>query len=103
MHREQLEFLFPELTSKTISIDTDSFIRPDELRVSELSTWICKSMEYLMQDEGILYGPISTLFPLKVAYKVFQLDLSQNEEQLDWCQRIVDRLVFKGVDLSTLL
>jgi len=56
-----------------------------------------------MQDEGILYGPISTLFPLKVAYKVFQLDLSQNEEQLDWCQRIVDRLVFKGVDLSTLL
>jgi hypothetical protein len=42
-------------------------------------------MEYVMQDEMRLYGPVSTFFPFKIAYETFKLDRSRNKEQLDWC------------------
>lgn len=102
-HRAQLESQFADLSSRRLSAETEFRNQPNKQRVSMLSIWICKSMEYLMQDDGILYGPISTLFPLKVVYKIFKSDLSRNREKIDWCERIVDRLVYKGVDLSSLL
>ncbi|KAE9367201.1 hypothetical protein N431DRAFT_429902 [Stipitochalara longipes BDJ] len=71
--------------------------------IIHLSLRICKSMAYLMQDAGRLYGPISTLFPLKVAYKTFNLAPSTHKAQIIYCQIIVDRLVFKGMDLASLL
>ncbi len=103
IHCEKLESQFPELPSKNFLVETDPITESAERNAITLSIWICKSMEYLMQDEGRFYGPVSTLFPLRVVYKIFKLDLSLNQEQLDWCQRIVDQLVFKGIDLTSLL
>lgn len=102
-HREKLEHHFPTLADQNLSIDAGPRTDPTELNILQLSTWICKSMEYLMQNKGRLYGPISTLFPLRVAYRFFKMDQARNKEQLGWCQSIVDQLILKGVDLTSLL
>lgn len=62
---------------------------------------ICQSLDYLLQDNMKLYGPASTLFPLKVAYKTFQEDSTNAVEQLAWCQSTIARLVSKGLNIAS--
>jgi hypothetical protein len=67
--------------------------------ISELSTKICQSMEYQLQDEMRLYGPASVLFPLRTAREIFDVDMHRNHQQIGWCQRIEDQLRIKGIDI----
>lgn len=67
--------------------------------IFELSTKICQSMEYQLQDEMKLYGPASILFPLRTARETFELDAVQHREQIIWCQGFSDQLRSKGIYL----
>lgn len=67
--------------------------------IEELSTMICQSMDYLMQEKMKLYGPASTFFPLKTAYRAFKLGTPQTSEHIDWCRKIIERLVSKGLKI----
>lgn len=97
IHCEQLDSNFSDIASETFRVKTG------EKNVFELSTWICKSMEYLLRVDGKAYGLVSTMFPLRVAYMVFKKDTVQNMAFLGWCDEIIDRFRFKGVDLNSLL
>lgn len=101
---EKLQHRFPDLAGDSLGAEASIPAHSSRLNINTLSTWICKSMEYLMQDEGRMYGPIlSTLFPLRVVNRIFASDGSGKKTQMEWCQSIVDKLIFKGVDLTSLL
>ncbi|KAL1963109.1 hypothetical protein VTN77DRAFT_8652 [Rasamsonia byssochlamydoides] len=68
-----------------------------------LSKQICHSMEYLMQDEMKLFGPASTLFPLKTAYERFKLDGPRQQEHVAWCESIIRQLVAKGFHAAPII
>ncbi|KAH8659281.1 hypothetical protein BGZ60DRAFT_414955 [Tricladium varicosporioides] len=96
-HQQQLEMRYPGVPSEgQSSVDCVP-------SVSELTSWICGSMEFLMQDEGRLYGAVSTVFPLRVAYRVFKEEVPSSEIKMEWCRKVVGRFVCKGVDLGSLL
>ncbi|PGH03467.1 hypothetical protein GX51_04041 [Blastomyces parvus] len=65
-------------------------------KVLWLSSLICSSMEYLMQDGMKLYGPASTFLPLQTAYHAFSMSESQ-EPNISRIKTIVDRLVGRGL------
>lgn len=65
----------------------------------ELATQICQSMEYLTQDKMKLYGPASTFLPLATARSAFQSAATGYEDRLEWCQKIVERLLSKGLQV----
>lgn len=71
--------------------------RDYEKNVVDLSTRICQSMGYLMQDEMNLYGPASTLFPLRTAFKALKPHVPRSSELVDWCQEIMECLRAKGL------
>ena len=64
--------------------------------VIEISTLICRSMEYLIQDSMRLYGPASTSLPLWTAKSAFKAQGTRCQGHLDWCQVIAERLLQKG-------
>lgn len=97
IHCEQLELKFSDIASKMPSAQTG------KESAFHLATWICKSMEYLLEVDGRAYGLVSTMFPLRVAYMVFKKETIRNKEFLNWCDKIIDRFTFKGVDLNSLL
>jgi hypothetical protein len=65
----------------------ENYLRLDALG---LSTKICQSMEYIMQDEMKSYGPASTLFPFKTAYDTFKMGGIQTQGHSEWCQSIIN-------------
>jgi hypothetical protein len=67
-----------------------------ESRKAELTTLICRSMSYLMQDEMRLFGPASTLFPLHIAYHITRANPAQREESA-CVEEAIKRLVQKGM------
>ncbi|KAF4154758.1 hypothetical protein CNMCM6936_009263 [Aspergillus lentulus] len=66
-------------------------------QVLTLSKRICHSMEYLLQDELKLFGPASTVFPLKVAYDSFRECGTSQEGYIKFIDSIVSRLDAKGL------
>lgn len=97
VHCEQLESRLSEGMNETFPVPAGGNT------VFELSTWICKSMEFLLKVDGRAYGLVSTMFPLRVAYMVYKKGGALNKPFLDWCDEIIDRFTFKGVDLNSLL
>ncbi|KAH9208656.1 hypothetical protein DL95DRAFT_311499, partial [Leptodontidium sp. 2 PMI_412] len=73
-------------------------------RLYGLATNICQSMEYLLQDEMLLYGPAAAMWPLATAYTVLIEDVEGNKEQIklywDFLSRIRNR-GFLSVPVST--
>ncbi|KAK2798628.1 hypothetical protein FQN50_008786 [Emmonsiellopsis sp. PD_5] len=67
-----------------------------EEKVLRLSSLICSSMEYLMQDGMKLYGPASTFLPLRTAYHAFITSESQ-APNISRIKTIVNRLVGRGL------
>jgi hypothetical protein len=67
-----------------------------EGRLHALATRICQCMEYLLQDEMMLYGPAAAMFPLKTAYNVLIRDMEGNIEQIKRCWRFFDRICDRG-------
>ncbi|KAK4211067.1 P-loop containing nucleoside triphosphate hydrolase protein [Rhypophila decipiens] len=51
--------------------------------VRSLSTMICQSIEYLMQDEMKLFGPTSAILPLRVAFDTFRVGGTSTAEELE--------------------
>jgi hypothetical protein len=68
--------------------------------IFELSTKICQSMEYQLQDEMKLYGPASIIFPLRIARATFDSDLAHHQEEIAWCDGFVNQLRNKGIHLT---
>ncbi|EPE28338.1 hypothetical protein GLAREA_09458 [Glarea lozoyensis ATCC 20868] len=68
--------------------------------VFKLSTKICQSMEYQLQDEMKLYGPASVLFPLRIARATFDSDPARHQKEISWCDEFVDQLRSKGIHLA---
>jgi hypothetical protein len=64
--------------------DRSNYIPQDD--VIELSTLICRSMQYLIQDSMKLYGPASTSLPLWTAKSAFKAAGSRCRDRLNWCQ-----------------
>ena len=64
--------------------------------IMRLSTLICQSVEYLMQDDMRLFGPTSAVLPLRVAFDVFRAGELQSVEELEWCEGILEYTVSKG-------
>lgn len=62
-----------------------------------LSKQICLSMEYLNQDRMRLFGPASTFFPLRTAYRTFKTDELRQRDNILHIEATVDRLVKKGL------
>ncbi|ESZ95785.1 hypothetical protein SBOR_3802 [Sclerotinia borealis F-4128] len=65
-------------------------------RLLALATRIYQCMEYLLQDEMMLYGPAAAIFPLKTAYNVLIRDMDGNKEQIKRCWKYFDRVCGKG-------
>lgn len=103
MHCQQLRVKFPKIHIDEVGVKHDPWIQLVNESVYEVARRICRSMEYLLQDEARYYAEASTLFPLRVAYLVFKQDKIANKENLTWCEGIVNQLVFQGVNLSSLL
>ena len=74
-----------------------SYIPPKD--VIELSTLICRSMEYLSQDSMRLYGPAFTFLPLWTASNTFRSAGACYSDCVDWCQRIGEGLLRKGLSV----
>lgn len=103
MQIRNLATSFPTLGSGKLSAEnqvSESIYRRD---LMELATRICQSMDYLMQDEMKLYGPASTLFPLRTALGVFKEDSQRSKEYVAWCLRIVNQLLLKGIYSASLI
>ena len=48
-----------------------------------LATKICQSMEFMLQDEMLLYGPAAAMWPLATAYTVLIQDVDGNKEEIE--------------------
>lgn len=66
------------------------------LEMKQLSTWICQSIRYLMQEEMKLFGPSSILLPLRVAYDVFLAGGEYTKKELAWSRTILTDTVTNG-------
>lgn len=64
--------------------------------VMRLSRMICQAIEYLMQDEMKLFGPISALLPLRVAFDTFRAGGECSAEELEWCESIFEYIMGRG-------
>jgi len=62
----------------------------------QLSTHICQSMAYLMQEEMKLFGPSSILLPLRVAYDTFLAGQAHTAKQLAWCRSFLTDTIESG-------
>lgn len=103
MHCQLLRAQFPELSPEGLSVASTPWAQLIGENIYSIARRICNSIEFLLQDEGGLHAEATTLFPLRVVYMVFNLNALRNKEQMDWCQGIVNHLLFKGVKLSSLL
>ncbi|KAK2791436.1 hypothetical protein FQN52_004870 [Onygenales sp. PD_12] len=68
-------------------------------KVLRLSSLICSSMEYLMQDGMKLFGPASTFLPLQTAYHSFSMRDDDNLSRRVW-EAINQRLSQPRASLS---
>ncbi|KAL5394810.1 hypothetical protein PMIN04_012638 [Paraphaeosphaeria minitans] len=68
-----------------------------DLQAFELAVEICHSIEYVLQDEMELYGPISALFPLVTAYDTLQKNRERHGPQLKYYRDLLVRIRQKGV------
>lgn len=64
--------------------------------VMRLSTLICQGVEFLMQDDMRLFGPSSAILPLRVAFDAFRAGKLQSEQELEWCESILEYTMGKG-------
>lgn len=58
---------------------------------------ICCCMEYLIQGDLKLFGPLSAMLPLQTAYKVYIMDRQRNSLHIAYIGSVVERLVKKGI------
>ncbi len=68
-----------------------------------LSTRICQSIEYLMQDKMKLFGPTSVALPLRTAYETFQAGGDESSGELQWCSEILADLSSHGYGFVTFI
>jgi hypothetical protein len=61
-----------------------------------LAVNICRSIDFLLQDELKLYGPASALFPLKIAFDLLNQDAVANAVWIARCEELVERLDQRG-------
>ncbi|KAL2136172.1 hypothetical protein VTI74DRAFT_5225 [Chaetomium olivicolor] len=93
----QLRLVISKLDSKSSHATTNS----DEAK--RLSTMICQSTEYLMQEKMKLFGPTSVTLPLRTAYAAFEAGGVETKEELEWCRDIVDDLRNRGYGFMSVL
>lgn len=65
-----------------------------QTRITALAKLICQRIDYLLQDEMKLFGPASTFFPLRMAYRSLQ------ERDVSCIESVVDRVARKGLRSS---
>ncbi|PVH73551.1 hypothetical protein DL98DRAFT_607025 [Cadophora sp. DSE1049] len=65
-------------------------------RLSALATKICQSMEYMLQDEMLLYGPAAAMWPLAAAYSVLAADVEGNREEIERYWAFLSRIRERG-------
>ncbi|GAD94320.1 conserved hypothetical protein [Paecilomyces variotii No. 5] len=94
---ERLAITFPQLNleySKELS-EFDGRGLLDNART--LTTRVCQSIDYLLQDKMKLFGPASTILPLQLVYAVAELYPHGYQIELGIVRKAIDRLVFKGL------
>jgi hypothetical protein len=74
-----------------------------QAEADRLAYLICSSMGYLLQDEMKLFGPVSTLFPVQIAYLRFKKDETQYQSGIHFIKGVVAQLVQKGLLSAPLL
>jgi hypothetical protein len=99
VHKERIRSQFPVRSQNASIMETKAPARAPHPSAHELSIIIFQSIEYLLQGETRLYGPYIFLFPFKVAQELFKLCPSDGD-QMDWCQRIVERFTARGFDVG---
>ncbi|KAK3985695.1 hypothetical protein QBC44DRAFT_334647 [Cladorrhinum sp. PSN332] len=93
---ERLAASHPEVMMNIRISETSVF---DETK--KLSTMLCQSIEYLMQDNMKLFGPTSVVLPLQTAYETFRAGGVQTKDEFDWCRDVLKH-VFGGYHFLTL-
>lgn len=53
-------------------------------------------MEYLLQDEMLLFGPAAAIFPITTAYDVLIGDMGGNGEQIKHYRKFFERIRERG-------
>ncbi|KFY50094.1 hypothetical protein V495_00349 [Pseudogymnoascus sp. VKM F-4514 (FW-929)] len=91
----KLSLLLPNCDGHSISRVGDAW-EEHKARLSTLATRICQSMEYLLQDEMLLYGPAAAMWPLGIAYNVLVRDMEGNKEQIKRYWEFLDRIRDRG-------
>ncbi|KAK4189034.1 hypothetical protein QBC35DRAFT_381125, partial [Podospora australis] len=81
---ERIASHFPEL-SNDIGIARSEISREKK----RLSIMICQSMEYLVQDNMKLFGPMSGILPLQTAFEAFRDGGSETMAELRWCEEML--------------
>ena len=93
----RLVTLFPGLIpDKQIYLEDCKVCHLDAIpqRILELSRRICMGTEYFLQEDMMLYGPLSILFPLQTAYVSFT---RYNERKLPYLGNVIRRVQERGV------
>jgi len=96
VHLEQVQENFLSRSQHTPSMNHTFISQTCQEGVVELSTKILQSMDYLIQDGLMIYGPISMLFPFKAAHNALRLNQSGNQKHATWCHMITNRLICRG-------
>ncbi|KAG4443492.1 hypothetical protein IFR05_001062 [Cadophora sp. M221] len=99
----KLNLLLPNCDDQSISRAGEVY-EEHSARLSALATKICQSMEYLLQDKMLLYGPAAAMWPLGIAYDVLVGDIEGNKEQIKRYLEFVGRIRDRGfLSASTLV
>ncbi|KAL4863946.1 hypothetical protein BDV12DRAFT_20545 [Aspergillus spectabilis] len=94
---EKVIYHFPSLILEHTNLWDKVVALRAGIEMVSLAEQICSSMDYLLQDEMGLFGPGSTFLPLLMAYRAFKKGEDTQCQNIIWIQKIVDRLVAKGL------
>ncbi|RPA99429.1 hypothetical protein L873DRAFT_1906139 [Choiromyces venosus 120613-1] len=71
--------------------------------ICDLAAEICMAMEYYIAPDKKLYGPVLTIFPLRIAAECFKRMGGGGEKSALWCKALCAILEDKGVLLAKML
>lgn len=78
-------------------LEDDTFGERDiRTRTVELAAKICRSIEYLIQDEMRLHGPASAIFPLQIAFETLSKNQRANAACIQRCSEFFKRIRHRG-------
>ncbi|KAF2263324.1 hypothetical protein CC78DRAFT_617760 [Lojkania enalia] len=68
--------------------------------IIQLATKICQSISYMLQDQMKLYGPLSAVFPLNIAYNALRKYSMPDAEEVKLCKGLINDIIRKGISIG---